>query len=221
MVEPKPASGWISTCQPYDPSTPASRAINRHKQLGQLCICGETLRLWVYGVELSLFCFRDGAVFIHRGFHLRFFNEMTRLCEYMFVLSPWVYPHFVSSWPRLTSSEALHSIINHKQLLGHFVALHPLPLVTVQIQPSWMSMSSWELSKGACNSQWNKFRALSIELSIQDRVLRCSIDMLWSRIWTCMAWEPGERLMKVVRLLEGDGQTAEMAEFEKASDGQA
>ncbi|KAJ7877422.1 hypothetical protein B0H14DRAFT_2567791 [Mycena olivaceomarginata] len=48
---------------------PASRAVDRHKQLGQLCICGETLRLRLCGVESSLFRFRDGAVFIHRGFH--------------------------------------------------------------------------------------------------------------------------------------------------------
>jgi hypothetical protein len=107
----------------------------------------------------------------------------------------------------------------HKRLLSRFAASHPLPLVTVQIQTSWTSMSSWELSKGACNSRQNKFQASSVELS--DRALRCSRDMLWSRIRTGTVWEPGERLTKEVRLLEADGQAAEMAEFEKASDGQA
>jgi hypothetical protein len=49
---------------------PASRAVERHRQLKQMCaLCGETVYLRACGVESSLFRSRDGAVFIHYGFH--------------------------------------------------------------------------------------------------------------------------------------------------------
>jgi hypothetical protein len=49
---------------------PASRAVKCHRQLQQMCaLCGETMYLRACGVESSLFRSRDGAVFIHYGFH--------------------------------------------------------------------------------------------------------------------------------------------------------
>ncbi|KAJ6458366.1 hypothetical protein C8R47DRAFT_151131 [Mycena vitilis] len=48
---------------------PAVRGVDRHRQLCNLCPCGEQLRLRECGIESSLFLFRGGAFFINSGNH--------------------------------------------------------------------------------------------------------------------------------------------------------
>jgi hypothetical protein len=48
---------------------PAMRGVNRHRQLRELCPCGEKLRLRECGVEASVFLFSGGAFFINSGHH--------------------------------------------------------------------------------------------------------------------------------------------------------
>ncbi|KAJ7087993.1 hypothetical protein B0H15DRAFT_842008 [Mycena belliarum] len=75
---------------------PAVRGVDRHRQLGKLCVCGGQLRLRHCGIVYSVFLFRGGAFFINHGDHTH--SRITHSLIYR-THEPFGFTEFVATLP--------------------------------------------------------------------------------------------------------------------------